>query len=207
MNDSLLIPFEDVEFWKPVVGYEGLYEVSNLGRVKSLSYNHSGKEKNLKTWNDRLGYCRVQLNKDGKRKSCLIHRLVYEAFIGMIPKSKEIDHIDRIRDNNSVSNLRVVSHKENMNNPNTRKVHVDATRKMLKKRHEEDPEFTKMLTEASVKACSKPVLQLDMNTGEMIKKWDSAAEAHRQTGVNFSHISACCRGKRKTAGGSRWVFG
>lgn len=111
------------EIWKPVKGYEGLYEVSNMGRVKSLSYRHSGEEC-LMSPRCYRGYASINLMKDGKYKAFKIHRLVYEAFIGELPKYKrggrgedifEINHKDEDRANNCVWNLELISHKENNN--------------------------------------------------------------------------------------------
>lgn len=189
------------EEWRPIFGYEGLYEVSNLGRVKSLNYNKTGKEKIL-SFGISNGYLQVALHKNGSKEQPLVHRLVWEAFYGKIPDGMVIDHIDTNRQNNSVENLRCVTPKENCNNPITLKRTVQKNRNQAK-----DPEWLNKMSEILKHRCNKPVIQLDINTGEVIKKWESASEASRQTGVNFSHISACCRGKRKTAGGSRWVFG
>ena len=68
------------EIWKPIKGYEGLYEVSNFGRIKSLNYNHTGKGKILKQNQIMNGYKLVMLYKDGNGKNYLVHRLVAEAF-------------------------------------------------------------------------------------------------------------------------------
>lgn len=118
------------EIWRPVKGYEGHYEVSNLGNVKSLSrlvhgvkygkpYGYYTKEFLLKTNYDVKGYLKVKLYKDGNKKSFKVHRLVAEAFIGDI-YNKEIDHINTIKDDNRVENIRIVSSSENNNNPITR---------------------------------------------------------------------------------------
>ena len=108
------------EIWKPIKDYEGLYEVSNLGRVKSLNYRKTGKEKILKNIECR-GYLAVCLTKNGKQKLFKVHRLVAETFIPN-PESKPcIDHINTIKNDNRVKNLRWVTHKENNNNPLTKK--------------------------------------------------------------------------------------
>ena len=109
------------EIWKPIKDYEGLYEVSNLGRVKSLNYRKTGKEKILKNMKNNNGYLVVGLTKNGKRKNYLIHRLVAEAFIPNTEGKPHIDHINTIKNDNSVENLRWVTNKENNNNPLTKK--------------------------------------------------------------------------------------
>lgn len=93
------------EIWKPVVGYEGLYEVSNFGQVRTIS------GKLMKCYYNRKGYKRICLSKSGKRKNFLIHRLVMAAFKGA--SDMQIDHIDGDKDNNTLSNLEYVSNIEN----------------------------------------------------------------------------------------------
>ena len=93
------------EIWKPVRNYEGLYEVSNMGRVKSLNYNRTGKERIMKGLDNGHGYLFVQLCKDGKAKNCRINRLVAMAFIPNPDNLPEVNHKDKIRTNNRVDNL------------------------------------------------------------------------------------------------------
>lgn len=101
------------EIWKEIEGYEGLYQVSNLGRVKRDDY--------IKPLLDGSGkYYQVSLWKNGKEKKALIHRLVAKAFLPNPENKPCVDHIDTITTNNNVSNLRWCTHKENMNNPLTR---------------------------------------------------------------------------------------
>lgn len=98
------------EIWKPVVNYEGEYEVSNLGRVRSLK---SGKL--LKPCGIGKNYLRVCLCKDGERKNYLIHRLVVEAFISPIPQGMVVNHKDENPSNNCVENLEICSYYYNNN--------------------------------------------------------------------------------------------
>ena len=103
------------EEWRPVVGYVGLYEVSNFGRVRSLNYNHTNKTKVLKTIKQKEGYIKINLYKNKIMKTCLVHRLVWEAFNGEIPDGYEINHIDERPLNNAVWNLNLMTSKENNN--------------------------------------------------------------------------------------------
>lgn len=115
------------EEWRDVVNFENLYAVSNTGRVARLSRTTVGKDgksypfssRLLSYNNDRVGYMVVGLHKDGKTTYKKVHTIVVESFLGEIPNGKEIDHIDSNKSNNSLSNLCVCSHKENMNNPIT----------------------------------------------------------------------------------------
>ena len=125
---------EQEELWKDIKGYEGRYQVSNQGRVRSLNRiitNCRGrkqivKEKILKPENVFDGYERVCLFRNGKRKHYRVATLVYEAFNGSIPEGLEIDHINGIRTDNHLDNLRAVSHRDNCWNPITRKRHIAA---------------------------------------------------------------------------------
>ena len=117
------------EEWRPVPGYEGLYEVSNMGRVKSLERDVSTSnrkslhkpEKILKEYiNPKEGYPMITLCKDGKSQLCMIHRLVATTFVPNPENKPYVDHINTIRNDNVPENLEWVTHKENQNNDLTR---------------------------------------------------------------------------------------
>lgn len=93
-----------MEIWKDIIGYEGLYKVSNTGKIKSLKYRNSHKEQILK---ERIqkGYNRTNLCKEGNKKQTYVHRLVAEAFIPNPAKLPLINHKDETRNNNNVDNL------------------------------------------------------------------------------------------------------
>lgn len=100
-----------MEIWKDIKGYEGLYQVSNEGRVKSIRFR---KEKILHQ-NKVRGYLRTILSKNGVKTQYQTHRLVYETFEGDIPNGLQVNHIDENKENNCVENLNLMTPKENMN--------------------------------------------------------------------------------------------
>lgn len=98
-----------LEFWKDIEGYEGLYQVSNVGQVKSLKRN-----KILKSGKTKKGYLQISLYKDGKRKLFLIHRLVAAAFLPNEEELPQVDHVNGNKTDNRASNLQWISHVENL---------------------------------------------------------------------------------------------
>lgn len=121
-----------VEEWRPVVGYEGLYEVSDWGRVKSLGSERYHVIRILKGYVGSIGYRVVNLYKDGKPIKKFIHRLVVEAFIPNPENKPCVDHINTIRDDNRVENLRWANYIENNNNPITKKRMSEAQKTVAK---------------------------------------------------------------------------
>lgn len=98
------------EKWLAVKGFEGLYEVSNLGRIKSIKYN---RERLMKTSHQLNGYVKITLSKDNVQYTSRVHRLVADAFIPRQEGRDYVNHIDGDKDNNAVSNLEWVSVSEN----------------------------------------------------------------------------------------------
>ena len=174
------------EEWRPVKDYEGLYEVSNEGRVRSLNYLHTGKTKVMKAVKGKTDYLLVNLWKDGKKKMYRVHRLVWEAFNGAIPAGMQINHLDENPVNNWLENLEVCTPRENCN--------YGTRNERLAKAKVNHP------------LRSKPVNQIDRLTGEVINTYPSVREAKRQTRINQSHIAECCKGKHSHAGGYVWRF-
>ena len=178
------------EVWNPVKGYEGLYKVSSMGRVKSLErispQGHLLKERILRLFKNPSGYLYVNLNKDGKHKQARVHRLVAEAFLGNPDNLPQINHRDEVKTSNHYSNLEWCDTKYN-NTYGTRIIRVAEKQRNGK--------------------LSKKVCQYNLD-GELIKEWSSIKEVQRQLGYNTGCISACCLGKynRKTAYGYKWKY-
>lgn len=176
------------EIWKDIKGYEGIYQVSNKGRVKSLERDiickngvkRHYKERIMKGSLDMDGYLYVGLgNNKGERKFLWIHRIVATTFIPNLDNKPQVNHKDEVKTNNFVENLEWMTCKENVNYGTH--------------------------NERMAKALSKSVAQYTRD-GELVKVWQSTNEAGRQLGIGQSNISAVARGKRKTCGGFVWKY-
>lgn len=176
-----------IEVWKDIPGYEGLYQVSNLGNILSLNYKKTHKPHTLKHCISRDGYHRVNLCCNGVRK-WFVHLLVAKSFIPNPLNKPQINHIDGDKDNNCVSNLEWVSGKENIQH---------AIRNGLRK-----IENHHYLSNGDHHA-SKPVLQYDLH-GNFIKKWGCQSEAARFYNCNSGSINSCVVGRNKTCKGFIW---
>lgn len=188
-----------IEEWRPVVGYEGLYEVSDWGRVRSLPRKWA-KGGMLKPTPNKLGYLQVYLYKNGKKETRKVHILVMLAFVDRCPDGCEVDHIDWNPKNNRLDNLRYIPAKENASrkSPEWQKNVREGAKKRAK-----DHEWRKNHAEAMRRTKSKPVDQFTID-GQFIKTWPSAREAARVLGYSQGNISTCCNGKQKTAYGHIW---
>lgn len=164
------------EIWCPIKGYEGIYEVSDQGRVRSLKF---GKERILKPGRNPKGYILVHLYKNREKKWYLVHRLVALAFIPNPDNLPQVNHKDENPSNNKVENLEWCDCKYN-NNYGTR-------------------------NQRQAEKISKPVLQLT-KSGELVREWKSTRDAERNLGFNHGNISSCCTGKCKSAYGFIWKF-
>lgn len=180
------------EEWRDIENYKGLYQVSNMGNIKSLErtvWNNSRgyrtvKERILKPRKNSCGYLQVNLCKDGKIKQYCIHKLVAQAFIQFVPEadtSYEIDHRNTEKTDNRVSNLCFVTSSQNKLNPKTRERHINHPKK------------------------SKAVMGIDKITG-LILEFPSTHEAERKLGIAQTIIVQCCKGKYKSAGGFYWYY-
>ena len=167
-----------MEIWKDIEGYEGLYQVSNLGRVKSLNYNRTRKEKILKHGSDKKGYLYVNLCKEGKKRNYRVHRLVAETFIDNLENKPEVNHKDEDKTNNKVENLEWVTSKEN-SNYGTRNKRV-------------------------AKSQSKPIYGINVKTNEKIE-FPSTMEAQRNS-FNQGNIVNCLKGRCKSHKGYKWFY-
>lgn len=170
------------EIWLPIAGFEGLYEVSNWGRVASLNYHRTGKWHLLTPKRSSNGYLMVDLYRNKKATTVKVHRLVWETFNGEIPAELQVNHIDENKENNCLWNLNLMTCKQN-NNWGTRNERQAKTRI-------NSPKW------------SKPVIALDADRN-VVCRFPSTAEAGRN-GYCPSNVGNCCNGKQKTHKGLIW---
>ena len=180
------------EIWKDITDYEGKYQVSSEGRVKSLArefIDRAGRRQNIKERimklpKDKDGYKTVGLyNGFGKMKTFYVHRLVCEAFHPNPDNKPQVNHIDEDKENNQVSNLEWCTCEENIN-------HGTRTKRAIKN---------------TAKALSKPVGQYTLE-GELIKIWNSARQAEQEGYFNHTSICRVANQKQKTHCGYIWKY-
>ncbi len=177
------------EVWKDVVGYEGLYQVSNMGRVRSLTRKvnvcKGNKSRVFKgsikmgRYELKNGYHVVSLYKDGKSKRFFTHRLVAMMFIENPQTLPQVNHKDEDKTNNRVENLEWCDSKYNTNYGNC---------------------IEKRIAPQRVK-----VSQFSMN-GKYIKTYESMAYIEKRLGFNHSAICMCCKGQIQSAYGYKWKY-
>ena len=179
----MLFPREE---WRDIKGYEGLYQVSSIGRVRSLNYyGTAGKIKVLKNKKDKDGYLTVNLYKNEKQKNCKVHRLVAEAFVPNQECKLCVDHINTVRDDNYYKNLMWCTRKENSNNK-------------LTKQHLSEALKNKYCGEKSRRSKKVEIFKDGISLGVFF----GMSELQRQseelfgTKLDYRKISAVCSGKR-----------
>lgn len=165
------------ETWKDIPGYEGLYQASNLGRIRSFKYNNV---RVLKPGKTREGYYIVILYLNSVRKNVSVHRLLWTAFNGPIPEGLQINHLNENKADNRLENLSLCTAKENINYGTRNK-------------------------RAGEKLC-KRIQMLDKNNN-ILKTFNSLKEAAQFLNIkSHGNISHCLHGKRKSAYEYKWKF-
>lgn len=165
------------EVWKPVIGYEGRYEVSNFGNVRSLNFDHTGKVKNLSPCMDRYGYLHVMLFA-GKKNFATIHSLVAKAFLGVPSSPMTVNHKNEVKTDNRVDNLEWLTAVENAKYGTAQIRSAINRRKKVVATHKDGTE----------------------------QHFNSVKEAAANFGVPSSAISNVLIGNHKTSGGVKWRF-
>lgn len=179
------------ELWKPIPGYEGWYEVSNFGRVRSIDrieyqkHREGGQSKYLhkgqliKPQVAPNGYIRVDLHKNGTFRRYLLHRLVCSAFLEQPVGKNYVNHLDNDPSNNNVTNLEWCTQSENIQYAYDNKTKTPPN--------------------------ERKIGQYSTN-GSFIKVWDSMAAVERDLHIWAANIHKVCTGKRRTAGGYEWRY-
>ena len=166
------------EIWKDIPGYEGRYQASNTGKIKSMNYKQSGLPGILTPGNTGSGYKCVELsNADKKLRKHSVHRLVWKTFVGPIPEGMQINHKDENKTNNSLENLEIVTPKQNMNF-GTRNIRI-------------------------TRSLSKPIAKIDIVSGEILKEYPSVRCAIKEYGQS---VAKAVTGRIKQAYGFKWKY-
>ena len=181
------------EIWKDIEGYEGCYQISTMGRIKSIDRYVPRKNGKLQHVHGRImipfdngtGYKQVYLCKNGKTKVHYVHRLVALHFIENPNNFLEINHKDEDKTNNCVDNLEWCTREYNINYGT---INIRKSQKQLNDKNK-----------------SKVVLQYSLD-GTFIKEWKSTKDVQRNLGFDNSHISKCCRNIIKTSYGYIWKY-
>lgn len=190
------------EIWKPIKGYEGYYEASNMGNIRSVDriilstanilhteHTQLRKGRLLKQGNGRKGYKLVVLQRDGKKKTFYAHRIIAITFIENPENKPCIDHINGDHTDNRAENLRWCTQKENINNPNTLHKNVATLRNN------------------NANGCKpKNILQLDKETFAVIREIPPKTSFFKDMGYVREYVTSACRNKNKLAYGYRWAF-
>lgn len=165
------------EIWKDINEYNGIYQISNFGRIKRLKDKYHIKDKILKPFITETGYLRISLCNKNIKKTYRVHRLVAEAFIPNLNNLPCINHKDENKQNNNVNNLEWCTHQYN----NTYGTFI----------------------ERRSKSRGVSVTQYDLQ-GNIIKEWESIISAKKA--LNVYNIDRCCKGKQHTAKGYMWKY-
>lgn len=174
-----------MEIWKDMLGFEGLYQVSNEGRAKGIDrviIRKNGrplfcKGQMLKFKTNKDGYYIVQLSKE-KKYLRLVHKLVWETFNGKVPDGLEIGHNDGNNKNNNLDNLYLCTHQQNCNHPITRKRHSEAMK-------------GNTYSKGHVCKYRIPIVCLDLNFN-LIKEYDFMTQV-KEDGFSVENVSKCCK--------------
>lgn len=178
------------QVWKTINGYEGLYQVNNLGQIKSLNFGRTGKQGLLKTTINKHGYECVHLSKNKGDQILFVHVLVAKAFIdNPNPSIKtQVNHIDGNKLNNHLDNLEWVSPKENTNHAIKNGLRE---RMPIRNPKGKSNKFSKTIGQYS-------------KQGDLIKVWFCISDAARFYRCNPCSIVNCAKGRKKSANGYVW---
>ena len=170
------------------------YQISNRGRVRNKS------KKILKANKNHYGYLMINLSKNGKAKTFLIHRLVAFMFVDGYFNGAEVNHIDENKENNDVNNLEWCTHIDNINHGNRNK------KQSVSMSGDNHLDYSKEKNPYAKKVAQYEYNEKTKEKGELIKIWNYIGEASVELKINWGNISSCCRGRLKSAGGFVWEY-
>ena len=192
------------EEWKSVVGFEGLYEVSNTGSVRSVDRivrsRWGGMKKHgvmLKQQTSRKGYKTIVLHKENYFYQKQVHRLVAEAFIPNPTLLSQVNHKDMNKANNHVENLEWISGLDNMRHAYANKCY---------QRTQRQDEHSRIAQREMAIRRRRQVAMVDINSGDIIGIFRSITDAEKVTGIEGSKITSVCKGHRHQTGGYKWEY-
>ena len=190
-----------IEIWRTAIydgeTYEG-FEVSNWGRIKSLNYRHTGKSKLMSPIKDKDGYFKLQLWKNRKRKTCLVHRLVAETFLENPENKPQVNHKIEGKKGKKI-NMVIFNEDGSVNKEKTTIEWVTAKENNNYATRKE--RVAKALTNGKL---SKSILQFTLD-GDFIREWESISECGRN-GFDKGAVWRCCNGKLPHYKGFRWEY-
>ncbi len=182
--------------------YEGLYKVSNLGKILSLNYRNTGKAELMTPVKDKKGYFTVQLSKNGKKKRCYVHRLIAQTFL---PNPKGKPCINHKIEGKKGKKINMVIFNEDGSVDEEKSTIEWTTYKENNDYATRTERAGKAISKANTNGkLSKRVLQLSLS-GDLIREYPSIMECERN-GFDHSHVSECCRGKLKSHKGFRFMY-
>ena len=191
-----------LEIWRTAVYdgeiYEGLYQVSNLGRFKNLNYRNTGKAELLNPGTNKDGYLQVCLSKNGEYKMCLFHRLIAETFLPNPENKPQVNHKIEGKKGKKI-NMVIFNEDGTVNKERTTIEWVTS-----KENNDYGTRNVRVAKANTNGIRSKPVLQLSL-TGDLIREWPSVGECGRN-GFNKGAVAACCRGEKPQYKGFRWEY-
>lgn len=202
--------------WKTIQRFKGQYQVSNFGEVRNLVTGKILKPAIVSNRKGNDGYYVVNI----KKKLYYVHRLVAEAFLPNPENKPQVNHIDGNKKNNNLNNLEWCTGSENIKHSyyiglraSTKGQKATAKqkewRKIFGQKYCANKETTifkeRSFIEANIKRNEVKIVQLDKN-GKTLKVWESIVIAARNLKIDKGNICACCKGKRKTAGGYIWKY-
>lgn len=187
------------EEWRIISGTDGMYEVSNTGKIRSNNYLNTGRVQELKLSHDGWGYLRVRIIRNGKRRTQKVHRLVAEAFIPNPDNLPQVNHLDGVHDNNNADNLEWCTASRNVKHAYDSGL-KEKNREYARKRGKE--ELLPILLDR-IDKMKMPIIATNIETGEVIH-FESQMSAARGLGVSQSQIRKVLLGEKDSAHG--YVF-